>query len=236
MKKKYITIITFFILSVGYGQQTKVEDLQKKKLELTNKIGKLKDSLKNINLEIENIKSKEILSKISDSAIVAYVRKNAFIKKSPNVLSDIIIQQKERKKVFVLDYSNGYVGICTEEICGYISEVWFEENELLKSFIEIKKQEAKNLRILKIEQELKTEKTELAKQEKKYIKKYGKKVYKKLKEGYIWTGMTKEMAIISRGYPKDKNRSVGSWGAHEQWVYDDEYLYFENGYLKSWQD
>tara|TARA_R110000744_G_C19226129_1_gene547637 strand:- start:85 stop:795 length:711 start_codon:yes stop_codon:yes gene_type:complete len=236
MKKKYITIITFFILSVGYGQQTKVEDLQKKKLELTNKIGKLKDSLKNINLEIENIKSKEILSKISDSAFVAYVRKNAFIKKSPNVFSDIIIQQKERKKVFVLDYSNGYVGACTEEICGYINEIWFEENELLKSFIEIKTQEAKNLRILKIEQELKTEKTELAKQEKKYIKKYGKKVYKKLKEGYIWIGMTKEMAIISRGYPKDKNRSVGSWGTHEQWVYDDEYLYFENGYLKSWQD
>jgi hypothetical protein len=48
--------------------------------------------------------------------------------------------------------------------------------------------------------------------------------------------MTKEMAIISRGYPKDKNRSVGSWGTHEQWVYDDEYLYFENGYLRSWQD
>ena len=236
MKKKYITIITFFILSVGYGQQTKVEDLQKKKLELTNKIGKLKDSLKNINLEIENIKSKEILSKISDSAFVAYVRKNAFIKKSPNLLADIIIQQKERKKALVLDYSNGFVGACIEEICGYISEIWFEENELLKSFIEIKKQEAKNLRVLKIEQELKTEKTELAKQEKKYIKKYGKKVYKELKEGYIWIGITKEMAIISRGYPKDKNRSVGSWGTHEQWVYDDEYLYFENGYLKSWQD
>ena len=83
--------------------------------------------------------------------------------------------------------------------------------------------------MLMIEQERK-------KQVKKYIKKYGEKIYKKLREGYIWNGMTKEMAIISRGYPKDKNRSVGSWGTHEQWVYDDEYLYFENGYLRSWQD
>jgi hypothetical protein len=229
MKKKYITIITFFIFSVIYGQQTKVEDLQKKKIDLTKKINLLKDSLKVITNKIDKFESKEVLMKISDSTLVAYIKKNAYVKKSPKLLAKIISQQKERKKAIVLDYSDGYIGACTDEICGYINEIWFEKNEVLKTFINLKKQEAENLRMLMIEQERK-------KQVKKYIKKYGEKIYKKLREGYIWNGMTKEMAIISRGYPKDKNRSVGSWGTHEQWVYDDEYLYFENGYLRSWQD
>ena len=45
-----------------------------------------------------------------------------------------------------------------------------------------------------------------------------------------------QMALESWGQPDDINRSVGSWGVHEQWVYGDEYLYFENGKLTSWQD
>jgi hypothetical protein len=52
----------------------------------------------------------------------------------------------------------------------------------------------------------------------------------------ITLGMTKEQVIASWGSPKDKNRSVGSWGVHEQWVYHSTYLYFENGILTSYQD
>jgi hypothetical protein len=61
-------------------------------------------------------------------------------------------------------------------------------------------------------------------------------------------GMTGDMVKASWGDPYDINRSVGSWGVHEQWVYGDtwwfgstlidsrRYLYFENGILTSWQD
>jgi len=56
-------------------------------------------------------------------------------------------------------------------------------------------------------------------------------------------GMTAEMARASWGRPSDINRSVGSWGVHEQWVYNAltryhsaRYIYFENGVLASWQD
>jgi|LSQX01.3.fsa_nt_gb hypothetical protein len=53
----------------------------------------------------------------------------------------------------------------------------------------------------------------------------------------IWLGMSKEEAEISRGKPQNINRSVGSWGTHEQWCYSGGvYLYFENGSLTSWQD
>ncbi len=56
--------------------------------------------------------------------------------------------------------------------------------------------------------------------------------------GLVYIGMTEEMALMARGRPSDINRSVGSWGVNEQWVYrsSDTYLYFDNGILTSWQD
>jgi len=50
--------------------------------------------------------------------------------------------------------------------------------------------------------------------------------------------MSDSMARESLGRPNDINKSTGSWGVHEQWVYDtkDLYLYFENGKLTSFQN
>ena len=59
----------------------------------------------------------------------------------------------------------------------------------------------------------------------------------------IQLGMNKKQVIASWGKPRDINKSVGSWGVHEQWIYGEYgtiykvyYLYFENGILTSWQD
>lgn len=51
-------------------------------------------------------------------------------------------------------------------------------------------------------------------------------------------GMSQEEAISSMGgKPYDINRTVGSYGTHEQWCYNGGvYLYFDNGVLTSWQD
>lgn len=57
--------------------------------------------------------------------------------------------------------------------------------------------------------------------------------------GKIAMGMTTEQVRASWGVPYRRNRSVGSWGVHEQWVYGSytgHYLYFEEGILTSWQD
>lgn len=50
-------------------------------------------------------------------------------------------------------------------------------------------------------------------------------------------GMTAEEVVDSMwGKPQSINRTIGSWGTHEQWVYGGRnYLYFENGILKSIQ-
>lgn len=53
----------------------------------------------------------------------------------------------------------------------------------------------------------------------------------------IAIGMTSEEVLLSWGYPTDGgNKSVGQWGTHDQWVYGNNYLYFENGTLTSWQE
>jgi hypothetical protein len=57
-------------------------------------------------------------------------------------------------------------------------------------------------------------------------------------ERKIWMGMSKDQLVKSWGRPNDINRTVGSWGSHEQWVYGDfgPYVYVENGTVTSWQD
>jgi len=57
--------------------------------------------------------------------------------------------------------------------------------------------------------------------------------------GVIKLEMTQEQVSASWGRPHDVNRTVYSFGVHEQWVYVEYgsyYLYFEDGILTSWQD
>ena len=68
------------------------------------------------------------------------------------------------------------------------------------------------------------------------IKKYGTTDAQRILEHKFWIGMTDKMARESMGTPNDINRTVGSWGVHEQWIYGKTYLYFENGVLTSYQN
>lgn len=65
------------------------------------------------------------------------------------------------------------------------------------------------------------------------------------KGGTVSRGMTMNQVVAEWGNPYRINRSVGSWGVNEQWVYVSRrysgnhprfYLYFKNGELTSWQD
>lgn len=232
-----ITPLIILLVSLNaFSQEIGISDLEKLKQNLTSEMNKLNDSLKKVDIQIAVLKSKEIKKMVSDSSLVSTARKGAYIKKSSNVMGKIITKLTEKKQVTLLDYFDGYFGVCTDSICGYMNELWIEKNEKIYEFIKVKKQEQKELERLEYENKLKLKKAEYAKLEKEYIKKYGQKTYNKLKEGYYWIGMNREMATISLGSPKDINRTVGSWGVHEQWVYENRYLYFENGKLTSYQN
>lgn len=54
---------------------------------------------------------------------------------------------------------------------------------------------------------------------------------------HVRVGMTKNQCKLSWGEPESINKTSGSWGVHEQWVYSSSsYLYFENGILSSIQN
>lgn len=68
-------------------------------------------------------------------------------------------------------------------------------------------------------------------------KKYGRTNAKKIIDGYVVIGFSKKMCEEAWGEPNSINKTIGSWGTHEQWVYGSgSYLYFENGKLTSIQN
>lgn len=83
---------------------------------------------------------------------------------------------------------------------------------------------------------IKTQEEAQTKRKAELIRKYGATDAQRISNGKIWLGMSDEMARASWGAPENINRTVGSWGVHEQWIYGDTYVYFENGKLTVWQD
>ena len=68
-------------------------------------------------------------------------------------------------------------------------------------------------------------------------RKYGASIANLILQGKIRTGMTKNMCRDSWGNPSDINKTTGSFGVHEQWVYGlNSYVYFENGIITSIQN
>ncbi len=56
-------------------------------------------------------------------------------------------------------------------------------------------------------------------------------------QGKVRVGMSKEACRLSWGEPESINKTTGSYGTHEQWVYgSSSYLYFDNGRLTSIQN
>ena len=67
-------------------------------------------------------------------------------------------------------------------------------------------------------------------------KKWGGRIAQDILAHNVNIGWDQEKCRMSWGTPKDINTSIGIWGRHEQWCYDDDsYLYFENGKLTSIQ-
>lgn len=234
MIKSLISILIILVtINSLYSQENKVKELELKKEDLLKQINVLQDSVKIVESLITLEKSKEIRLMLTDSSFRATARSNAKLKKNPNVFGELITTLTQDTEVVILDYKDGYFGVCADSVCGYMSDAWINKDQKITAFIKVKEAEERELKRLEEEQRLKEQKAV----EMGYIKKYGQKTYDKLKQGYYWTGMTREMATISLGSPSDKNRTVGSWGVHEQWVYGNNlYLYFENGKLTSWQD
>ena len=66
---------------------------------------------------------------------------------------------------------------------------------------------------------------------------YGTEEGTAIYENKIWIGMSREQLLESWGRPWDINRTVYSWGVHEQFCYPgSRFVYVEDGEVTSWQD
>lgn len=236
---KKILLLMIFISSFTSAQNNndEINLLVKKINKFNTSILSLKDSIKNIELNIEKLKSRDVLKSIKDSSIVTIALKDGSLKKAPLVGGDIILTLQKDSEVLVTDYIDGYFNVCVESVCGFINELWIKENYAVNKLKELKIIKKEKLLEIKEQKRISQAKKYNQEQENRNIKKYGKSLYEKLKKGYYWVGMTDKMVLISLGNPNDINSTVGSWGTHEQWVYNDGlYCYFENGILKSYQN
>ena len=65
--------------------------------------------------------------------------------------------------------------------------------------------------------------------------KFGAGNFERILQGKVKIGMTREMCKLSWGEPNDINRTISSGRNSEQWVYDENYLYFDGDKLTTIQ-
>ena len=211
---KIILFASLVLISFNtvFSQNTEVERLKKIKDELIFKRTEINDSIKQLDVRINFLESKkQDLNFQNVSYTETITRSEAKIKNKPDLFGDIIGYIPKGQLIKVYDYFDTYWLIEKDSIKGYTSEIYLVNNQKMNK---IKKNHDKD--------EIK--------------KKYGESVANKIFNHRIWIGMTAAMARLSIGSPMEINRTTGSWGVNEQWVYKNRYLYFENGKLTSWQD
>jgi len=211
--KTLVMIVLSFISSISiYSQNSEIDKLISIKDELVIKKKEIIDSIEQINIRINYIKSKENKStKLENTYGETTTKLSAVIRTKPNVFSDIIDNVAMGENVKVHEYLDGYWLVEKDTLYGYVSHVYLIDNLQMKKL----KNEHEKIRI---------------------VNKYGTEIAYRISNHEIWIGMTTVMTKLSIGSPKDINRTTYAWGIHEQWVYDNQYLYFENGILTSWQD
>lgn len=158
----------------------------------------------------------------SDETILGELKKDIALKTDPRYQSDTYkIILKKGQKVPLLEYDNKFFTTIIDSVTGFIHEddIW------------------KNTKIYAIINEFKDKKESDRKLEWKayLIEKYGERRGNSIFRGTVWIGMTKEMCMDSKGSPIDKNITISANYTHEQWIYPDMYIYFDDGILSTIQ-
>ncbi len=212
MKKRLIIILIFGSMNILNSQNSNIEDLMKIKEKLILEKNQIIDSIKKIDIKLTFLNSKKGSSEILGTDFIkTTVTLKASIKNKPSIFGNEIGIVPKGKLLEVYDYYGGFWSVKYDSIIGYLSDTFIS-----------------NRRELSIKRD--------AHKDNEVINKFGNEIGSKIINHRIWKGMSSEMAKLSIGNPKDINQTVGDWGIHEQWVYGNRYLYFENGILKSWQD
>lgn len=258
-----LMLIAFNTLAIAQEQTEQEVELLLKKISALELEIKIKtDSLISSKEQLKLLEQKKFLSDQSEKAggftLLTTIKFDANVYESTYPPFIKLFNVSAGDTVRLTDYFKGYWLVNKESLYGYVNDLFVNENieiTRFKSALEEKNADynrkkqleytikdkaiSDSLRLenekksAELEKKLTAQRAEL---EKKLTVKFGSKVAKDLVVGRVWMGMTEEMAEYSWGRPQTINRSVGSWGVSEQWVYGvGNYLYFGNGKLTSWQ-
>lgn len=207
----FFLFYSIFCLS-SFSQVSEISTLTNRKSELERMRNILNDSIKRIDTRLNYLKLKENPpQKISSIYTKTKIISDAKIKNKPEVLADIISIIPAGDSLIVYDYFNGYWQIEKDSVTGYTSDLYLAKNQRMLAMLN---KRAKN----------------------ELVNRFGEKTANRITNHEIWIGMTSELVVLSIGYPKEVNKSTYSWGVHEQWIYDNKYIYLENDKLTSWQE
>lgn len=235
--------ITTPIITAQEIGKNQIENLNKTKQRLEFIIKIKQDSLILINQQIDRIPQEELLLKLKAQpegmVFKATLRMSGKIRKENDPNSVILTMVNENDTVLLTDFIGEYWIVNKGPYYGYINDIYINKTPELKTYKDAIAERSGRMALKKEEVFTEKEKAtidKIAKERKDLlIKKFGKENGEKISSGYYWKGMSKDMAIESLGNPETINRSVGSWGVNEQWVYPSLYLYFDNGVLTSYQ-
>jgi len=232
------------IASGNASNSIELDKLQKAVARIENEIQNKSDSLAILREKIKHIENQEYLTEFNllarEFSCFTTLRMPGDIQEASTTWAATITYLNEGDTIQITDYNDGYWKASKGQIFGYIHDILLTQTEEVKVLkAELERQNADLLEKEKAEKLEQYNALNLRKRkdyEKSIILTYGDEIGKKLLGGDYWIGMTKEMARISLGNPNEINRTVGSWGVHEQWVYSSLYLYFEDGKLTSYQN
>ena len=236
--KKILLILAFSFPIISIAQNDEIDFLKKRIAEFNEEISIFNDSINILNNKIDSLR----YISLSNSGIEIYtiVTASTELIDNPSYKGRKISSLSKGDTIKVIDFEKKYYKAISNNKLGYVLYLYVESNDKLKELKKIKQSKEREI----LEQERKKEQqlaNEQKEQQDKFrksnlISQYGQNNGVRIYENKIWIGMTKEMAIDSWGEPDDINRTVGNWGVHEQWIYGNTYVYFENGKLTSWQD
>lgn len=253
--QRNITLISLWLLLpiLAVAQENPIEKLSGIKAEvlrIQTDIQRKNDTISTLRAQIELLENQVFISKSqiqgAKISIPASVKMDGNVRKSNDPLSEILTNVHKADTVTLTGYQDGYWIISHSSLLGYLSELYVtetDETNILKKELQkqyeaqrdsLRKAAPKDHELSYQERQAIREKYEKETRD-AVIKKYGHVTAQQLFSHLYWIGMTSDMAQISLGAPRTINRSVGSWGNNEQWVYENMYLYFENGKLTNYQ-
>lgn len=176
----------------------------------------------------------------SAEALLVPVRLTAKLYSQPRHGSSVLGVLAVGTIVRVHEYAGVFFEVTREDTFGatrgFVDGLYLPDDARLVALKELKRRENRSRREAALADELEAELQAKRKRQARIRATYGEDIGDRILRRRIWLGMTTDMALESRGQPVDTNRTVTAHGVHEQWVYRDLYLYFDDGVLTSWQD